>query len=326
MLGGFFIVAIKGKEADQETVDFLKTFKPSGVILFSYNIPDSVDELREFLYSLKGKVGYNFFFCVDEEGGRVMRIKTPFELPPARQIGEMYEKGMISDEDIFELGEKLGSFLASCGVDVNFAPVVDLYGYNFSVIGDRAFSSDPLTLGKIARAFAKGMKSGGVLPVAKHFPGHGLVLQDSHKELPVSYCDEEEIKKHILPFKMVSDDVYGIMTAHIVLKNLDSLPCTISRRCIAELKSFFRGCVITDDLTMDALKGFGSIGDVALLSFEAGCDAILICKPDYNLLADVFEKFSKDVKKRVSEGRIRDSVQRVAFLRFKRSFARKSSI
>jgi beta-N-acetylhexosaminidase len=321
MLSGLFIVAIKGKSPDQETIDFLKTYKPSGIIIFSYNVPDNIDDLREFIFSLKGKVGYNLFVCVDEEGGRVKRIEPPFELPPARKIGEAFESGLITDQDIFDLGQKLGAFLASLGIDVNFAPVVDLFGYNETVIGDRAFSSDPEIVSKIASAFSKGLFSSGVLPVAKHFPGHGLVKEDSHILLPFSDANEEEIQKHILPFKKLAYDVYGIMTAHIVVKNVDDFPCTLSEKWLRELKTFFPGCVITDDITMGALRDFGYLPDLAFMAFRAGCDAILMCKPDYNLASKLFEEFSKIVKEEMNDKeRIFESAQRLAYLRFKRRY------
>ncbi|MCS7213667.1 MAG: hypothetical protein NZ927_05555 [Candidatus Calescibacterium sp.] len=324
MFAGFFIVGIKEKNnITQELIDFLNTYKPSGIIIFSHNIPDDYETTREFLYSIKGKIGYNLFICVDQEGGRVMRIKPPFELPPPREIGSMYEKKVISDDDVFELGQKLGSFLSYLGIDVNFAPCVDLYGYNFSVIGDRAYSDDPNIVARIAESFSKGMISGGVLPVAKHFPGHGLVEEDSHHVLP--YQKFSDLENHIKPFRLISSTVYGIMTAHIIIKDIDpKLPATLSAKTISILKSFFSGCVITDDLGMKALDGFGDISSLALKSFEAGCDALLICKNDYNLLAKVFEDFSREAK-RFEQSRIQDSVKRMAFLRFKRNFAKKIS-
>ncbi len=322
MLAGFFVVGVKGKSADDETVDFLRTYKPSGIILFSHNVPENTDELREFIYSLKGKVGYDFFVSVDEEGGRVMRIPVPFELPPPRKLGEMYEEGVISPEDIFSLGEKLGAFLAGLGIDVNYAPLLDLYGYNFSVIGDRAFSKDPAVVALLAESFAKGLFSGGIIPVGKHFPGHSLVREDSHKTLPRSgEISWDEIKKHIMPFRKVANSVFGIMTAHIIVDAFDEKPCTISEKWISELKGFFPGCVITDDLMMGAMRGLGDLHEVSFLSFKAGCDALLICSHEYNMLAKTFEEFEKLVKEeRIPQERLHDAAQRIAFLRFKRKF------
>lgn len=321
MFAGFFIVGIKEKgEVSAELLDFLKTYKPSGIIIFSHNVPEDLELFREFIYSLKGKVGYNLLVCVDQEGGRVTRIKTPFELPPPREIGSMYERKIISDEDVFELGQKLGSFLSYLGIDVNFAPCVDLYGYNFSVIGDRAYSDDPDIVSKIAESFSKGMLSAGVLPVAKHFPGHGLVEEDSHYVLP--YQKFSDLQNHLIPFKKLASTVYGIMTAHIIVKDIDpDFPVTLSEKAISMLKSFFSGCVITDDLGMGALSNFGDISSLSVKAFLAGCDALLICKNDYNLLAKVFEDFSREIKN-IAEEKIKDSVKRIAFLRFKRKFSK----
>jgi len=322
VLAGFFVVGIKKWEHENETVDFLRTYKPSGIILYSHNIPPDTSELARLIYSLKGKAGYDFFVSIDQEGGRVMRIPTPFELPPPRKIGEMYESGILSLDDVFSLGEKLSAFLSGLGIDVNYAPVVDLYGYNFTVIGDRAFSSDPLVVSLLAEAFSKGLKNGGVLPVAKHFPGHSLVEEDSHKTLPKSkVMDLGEIEKHIIPFRKVANSVFGIMTAHIIVDVVDEKPVTISERWISQLKTFFQGCVITDDLMMNAMRGFGNLAEVSFLAFKAGCDALLISSHDYNLLANTFEEFEKLInQEKVSKERLFESSKRVAFLRFKRKF------
>lgn len=322
MAGGFFIVGIKDKgDVSQDTIDFLTTYKPSGIIVFSHNIPDDYEATREFLFKIKGATGYGVYICVDQEGGRVIRIKPPFDFPSQREIGTLYEKMVISDTDVFELGQKVGSFLSYIGIDVNFAPCVDLYGYNFSVIGDRAYSDNPEIVAKMAESFSKGMTSSGVLPVAKHFPGHGLVEEDSHHVLP--YQKFSDLENHIKPFRIVSPFVYGIMTAHIVVADIDpNFPATLSSKAISLLKSFFSGCVITDDLGMRALESFGSISDLALKAFEAGCDALLVCKNDYNLLSKVIEDFSREMKNFPRE-RIQDSASRVAFLKFKRSFSRR---
>ncbi len=326
MFAGQFIISIGGKKVDKEIIDFLREYKPLGIILFKENIPESYDELREFIYELKGKAGYELTICIDQEGGRVKRIDTPFELPAARELGEAFERGLINEQDIFELGEKLGAFLARHGIDVNFSPVLDLYCHNHSVIGDRAFSSDPEVVAKIGIALSKGMMSTGVIPVGKHFPGHGLVKEDSHIELPISEADNEEVGKHIRTFRQVSHAIRGIMTAHIVVKSIDSkLPCTLSPNCIKMLKEFFPGCVISDDLTMGALKEFGEIHEVALMAISAGCDVILICKKDINFLAKTFEKFFELTKKEKIENlkreKLLENAKRIAYLKFRRKFA-----
>lgn len=322
MFAGFFIVGIKDKgTVSHELIDFLSSYRPSGIILFSQNIPDDYESAREFIYSIKGKLNYGVFVCVDQEGGRVMRIKPNFDFPSPREIGEMYERKTLSADDIFELGQKVGSLLSYLGIDVNFAPCLDLYGYNFSVIGDRAYSEDPEVVAEIAESFSKGMMSGGVLPVAKHFPGHGLVEEDSHHTLP--YQRFPDVERHVKPFRRLSSVVRGIMTAHIVVRDLDPhLPATLSPNVISVLKSFFPGCVVTDDLSMGALSGFGDLSSLSLKAFEAGCDALLICKNDYDLLAKVFEDFFREVKK-FPEKRIQDSSRRIGFLRFKRGFAKR---
>jgi Beta-glucosidase-related glycosidases len=111
------------------------------------------------------------------------------------------------------------------------------------------------------------------------------------------------------------------MTAHIVVKNIDDLPCTLSEKCLRELRNFFPGCIITDDITMGALRDFGDLPDVAFRAFQAGCDAILMCKPDYNLASNLFEEFSKIVKEEIKDkGRIFESAKRIAYLRFKRKY------
>ncbi len=328
MLAGLFIVGIKGNRIDKELQDFLKTYKPLGIILFSKNIPPSYEETREFIFSIKGIVK-NILISIDEEGGRVKRIEPPFELPPARKIGELYERGEISDDEIIELGKKLGSFLSYLGIDINFAPVVDLYGYNNTVIGDRAYSQDPQITCKIAEAFANGMLSGGILPVAKHFPGHGLVSEDSHITLPISEPDQEEIQKHILPFARISNSVYGIMTSHIIIKGIDNnLPCTLSPVCLQKLKEFFHGFIISDDLCMDALKNYGDIPELAIKAFLAGCDILLICSDNYNLLAKTFENFAKFIKENRKEiqSRLDEAVKKVSLLKKQISLLKKGKL
>lgn len=323
MRAGLFIVGIKERcRVSQELIDFIKTYKPLGVIIFSHNISEDHESTREFLFSIKGKAGYGLFVFVDQEGGRVIRIKPPFELPSQREIGSLYERRQISEDDVFELGQRVGSFLSYLGVDVNFAPCVDLYGYNFSVIGDRAYSDDPDIVAKLAEVFSRGMLSAGVLPVAKHFPGHGLVEEDSHHVLP--HQKFADLERHVKPFKMLAGIVPAIMTAHIVVRDIDpDLPVTLSARALSFLKSFFSGCVITDDLGMRALENFGDAAEVAARAFEAGCDAILICRNDYNLLAKIFESFSQKVKG-LPKTRFLDAARRISFLRFKRKHPRAS--
>jgi len=183
------------------------------------------------------------------------------------------------------LGAAIAAELRAVGIDVNFAPVFDVDSNpRNTVIGDRAFSEDPRTAAALGIAFAKGSLSRGILPVGKHFPGHGDTSADSHKELPVARAGRQTLlRRELLPFRRaVRAGIPALMTAHVMYPALDrAVPATLSRKILHGLlreRLRFRGAVLSDALEMKAITLRYGIGEAAVLAVTAGCDVVLVCR------------------------------------------------
>jgi len=263
--------------------DILREPAVGGVILFARNF-ESVEQVTELVLEMRALRSPSLLIAVDHEGGRVQRFREGFtRIPPMLQIGREYDRDRESGLKVArQAGWLIASELRAAGIDLCFAPCVDLDWGISEIIGDRAFHKKPDAVSELAEAFARGLKSAGMAAVAKHFPGHGAVAADSHLKLPVDRRGYGLILDDMRPYErmMNTSVVAGVMLAHIVYREIDAMPAGFSDYWIQrELRSRlgFGGAVFCDDLSMQATSSYGSMAERARLSLQAGCDMILTC-------------------------------------------------
>ncbi len=257
--------------------------KPSvgGVILFSRNF-ENIHQLKSLVQSIR-LTNQDLLIAVDHEGGRVQRFKEGFtQLPAMAKLGETYDqKPDLAIEQAKSCGYVLAAELLAVGVDFSFAPVLDLdYGAS-SVIGDRAFHSNPDVVVKLATSLIEGMHDAGMKCVGKHFPGHGFVVADSHLDLPVDERPLSDISQDMSVFKKLANQgLDAVMPAHVLYSQVDDKPAGFSSKWIKEIlqeKLGFGGVVFSDDLSMQGAHFFKKIAKRVEVSLESGCDMVLIC-------------------------------------------------
>ena len=287
-VGQMLLVGFHGTEEPPDTIRAaLTTGTVGGVILFRRNVEPGEDGLLK-LAQLNAQLGACHpqggpppFIAVDQEGGRVMRVRgsgvTP--LPPMGRVGATGDRELVA-----QVGEVIATEIAALGFNLNFAPVLDVFtNPENTVIGDRAFGSDPHAVAELAGAFTVGHYVAGVVPCGKHFPGHGDTVADSHHELPVVLHGPERLEEvELIPFaRAVGAGIPMIMTAHILVPALDALhPMTLSEVGLKRLlrtEMGYDGVVITDDLEMNAVAERYSIEEMVELGVRAGVDIFLIC-------------------------------------------------
>jgi beta-N-acetylhexosaminidase len=254
-----------------------------GVILFArnYESPAQLQRLTSAIHALREPA---LVIAVDHEGGRVQRFRSGFTvLPPMRALGEAWERNRQHARHLaHELGYVLAAELRAHGIDLSFTPVLDVDHGNSSVIGDRAFHSEPETVSELAAALTQGLREGGMSAVGKHFPGHGHVRADSHLELPVDARSFSDIElADLVPFaRLIRSGLPAIMPAHVVYPAVDSLPASFSptwlKRILRE-ELGFDGLVFSDDLSMEGARALGGIAERAEAALSAGCDMVLVC-------------------------------------------------
>lgn len=284
---GPLMVDVLGLELSEQERDILRHPLVGGVILFSRNY-ESPEQVAALTASIRALREPHLIISVDHEGGRVQRFRKGFtRLPPIGALGKHY---IQHPQKTLEYAEKTGWLMAAelraIGVDFSFAPVLDLdYGVS-EIIGDRAFHRDPEAVASMAYAYIQGMKRAWMPAVGKHFPGHGAVEVDSHLGLPVdSRHFEDMIQADILPFsRLCKTELAGIMPAHIVYEQSDSLPAGFSPFWIKEIlrdRLGFQGAVLSDDLSMEGAAVMGNTLARAEAALDAGCDMVLVCnKPE----------------------------------------------
>lgn len=288
--GALLWVSLPGPVLTMEDRNFLQRIDPAGVVIFRENVV-TPSQVRDLNLSIReacpsGQV----LIAVDQEGGRVARLREGVpQLPPMRTLGEMEDP-----ERIRTAGRDLGRALRQMGFDIDFAPVLDVDSNAANpIIGDRSFSSDPLKVGPMAMAFAQGLLEEGIIPCGKHFPGHGATDLDSHLDLPFVHADRETLEnRELLPFRYaISAGIPLLMTAHVVYPAWDDKsPATLSRAIITGLlreRLGFSGMVLSDDLLMKAVAKEGVV-KAALAALDAGCDGLLVLR-NGRAARDVFE-------------------------------------
>lgn len=259
-----------------------------GVILFRRNF-QNLAQLRRLCAEIKALRTPELIIAVDHEGGRVQRFIDGFtRLPAMAVLGEIWDtQGADTAKQYAEqIGWVLATELAACGVDLSFTPVLDLDWGQCAVIGNRSFHSQAHIVGELALALQNGLNRGGMKSCGKHFPGHGFVEGDSHHVLPEDTRSREQLEADdIRPFRsLAAAGMAAVMPAHVVYPAIDSQPAGFSAywlKTVLRDDIGFQGVIFSDDLTMEGACGAGSIKERARLSFEAGCDIVLVCnRPD----------------------------------------------
>ncbi len=301
-LGRLMIVGFDGTKAPEDLLSLIRDEGIGGVILFKRNYA-SFKQLKRLVSDLKEAAGGKLIVSIDHEGGRVMRLKEPFTHFPA--AARVAEKGK---EAVFDAGRQMGEELSRVGINLNFAPVLDVATNAFNtVIGDRSYGPDPLTVAEFGVLMMKGLMEGGVVPCGKHFPGHGDTDLDSHLSLPVSSLTPKRLDVcELHPFRVaIAAGIPMLMTAHLLVPCLDpKWPASVSKRIAHDLlrkEMRFPGVIITDDLRMKGISNLMPIPQAACRSLAAGHDMVMICR-DIGLARETLEA----IKRAVDEGMIKD--------------------
>lgn len=272
----------------------------SGLIFFAYNY-ENPSQIKELIASAL-EVNPNLIISVDQEGGRVQRFSEGMsKLPPASSLGELYAKDKKRGlSAAYSIGRLCGSELAELGINVNYAPILDVNHGISQVIGNRSYSENVDAIVGLAIAYIDGMQTAGVVAVGKHFPGHGGVADDSHHNLPYDERDIAAITADSMSFKrissMPSSKLKSIMTSHIVFPAVDDIAVTFSNTWLkTKLREEigFQGVIFGDDLSMGAAKFlYNDSGVAASAMLKAGCDLALLCN-DVDGAAQAMDKLAE---------------------------------
>lgn len=281
---GPLLIGLTGLAVSAEETDWLQHPSVGGVVLFTRNYQD-LSQLSDLTASITAMAGRDLLICVDHEGGRVQRFRQGFtRLPPLATLGRMYSDSPSHARDFaYRHGRVMATELLLCGVDLSFAPVLDI-GDRSLVIGDRAFANDARAITELAEAYIAGMHDAGMVATGKHFPGHGSVEADSHTD---DVCDPrslEEIQQTDLkPFASLCGQLDAIMMAHVLYPSVDDAAAGYSPfwiKTILRKQLGFSGTVVSDDLGMFAARVAGGLVARVQRSLQAGCDAVLVCDPE----------------------------------------------
>ncbi len=280
---GPVMLDVRGLELLPEERELLQHPAVGGVILFgrNYQSPEQVQRLSAAIHSVRQPP---LVIAVDQEGGRVQRFRDGFfRLPPLGSFGAVYEKDPGRALHLArEAGWLMASEVLSVGVDLSFAPVLDLDLGISAVIGDRAFHRRPAVVTELALAYQRGMHEAGMASVGKHFPGHGGVAADSHHSLPQDSRTLVDLEmKDLVPFERMSHNgLNGVMAAHVLYPEVDSQPAGFSSRWLSGVLRGtlgFQGVIFSDDLSMGGAEWAGDHVARAHTALQAGCDMVLVC-------------------------------------------------
>lgn len=320
-IGQMIIGGVDGTSADPQTERMIREQHVGGVIFFKNNLADPASVIS-FVNQLKEWNSGNaapILLSVDQEGGRVSRFPGWEPIPPALTIGDTGNPDLAT-----ELGVVLGEGVQQMGMNMNFAPVLDINSNPGNpVIGDRSFGADVEQVTGMGIEVMKQIAETGVIPVVKHFPGHGDTDTDSHLDLPVIHKTENELDElELKPFEeAIREGADVVMVAHILFPALDAeLPSSLSKEIITGQlrgKLGFEGVVITDDMTMGAIANQYGMGEAAVLSIEAGTDLLLVAH-QYENIDNVINTVKQSVQDgTLTEERIEESVRRILELKAK---------
>ena len=321
-LGELLIVGFPGTEFTPGDRERLQRVRPSGVIFFAANFldPDQTSRITRTVHETIGTPELPALVGIDEEGGMVSQISGFWEVPPsARAVASSGGPPLVKD-----LAQRTARRLLALGINLNFAPVLDIDSNPANpVIGIRSFGSSVSQVTACGRAAVEGILATGVIPVVKHFPGHGDTSQDSHVVLPTVAADRARMDlRELRPFEAaVNWGVPVVMTAHVHVPAVEpdpTMPATISRRVVTDLlrgKMKFGGVVVTDALEMAGVASIAPYGEIAVRAIEAGCDLLLYSKPSPGPEEAITALREAIRSGRLTEERIGESLNRIRTLR-----------
>ena len=314
-IGQLLIGSLAGPSISPEIRSLAREFSLGGVTLFSRNIeaPEQVAELSIDLQALASELP--LWVCVDQEGGRVARLRKPFtEWPPMAVLGRSGSVDLAS-----RFAAALAVELRAVGITLDYAPVLDIHtNPRNPVIGDRALAADADLVARLGTAIVRGLQDNGVAACGKHFPGHGDTSVDSHLELPLVEHPPDRIRRvECVPFReAIRADVAFIMTAHVLVPSLDEeKPATLSAKIVQAIlrdELGYGGVILSDDLEMKAIAGTYTVSDAAVQAITAGCDGLLICSGDAEVQATTLEALVHAVEDgRIPYQRVEDALKRL---------------
>lgn len=280
---GPLIVGIDGLALDEATRTQLQHPAVGGVILFArnYQDPEQLSKLTREIKALRDPV---LLITVDQEGGRVQRFQDGFtRLPPLAVLGRWYARHPDRACDLaYRHGRVMAAELLDHGLDLSWAPVLDLAGGVSAVIGDRAMAESAQAVAELGAYYIAGMNDAGMAACGKHYPGHGSVAADTHVEAVVDGRDAVAVQRDEAPFKSLAPRLAAVMMAHVSYEAMDPQPAGfssywINQRLRRELG--FEGVVVSDDLDMVGAAGVGGLPERLNTAFAAGCDVALVCQP-----------------------------------------------
>lgn len=272
---------LRGLQLEADEREILMHPHVGGVILFTrnYESPEQIAALTKTIHELRQP---HLIIAVDHEGGRVQRFREGFSRLPACALLAECHSLKEAESLAGQAGWLMAAELLAVGIDLSFAPVLDVGGKISQVIGDRAFHTDPELVSQLARAYMRGMKEAGMAAVGKHFPGHGSVTEDSHVAIPYDHRSYEDIQMHdLIPFeRMIHAGLPGLMPAHVIYSKIDERPAGFSAvwlKHILRKQLEFQGTIFSDDLSMAGAEVMGGYPERAEAALSAGCDMVLAC-------------------------------------------------
>ena len=279
------VIGVAGTELNARERDWLQHDACAGVILFTRNFASKA-QVAELAQAIREAAPRPQLVCVDQEGGRVQRFRDGYSaLPSLEGVGRVYARDRaLALELAQEHAWLMASEVRASGVDLSFAPVVDL-GRGNRAIGDRAFSPDPEVVAEFTRAYVRGMHAAGMAATLKHFPGHGSVLEDTHFDDAVDPRPLDEMRAlDLVPFAAgIEEKADAVMMAHVVYPAVAPEPAGYSKRWIEEIlrqEMGFKGVVFSDDIGMAAAFSAGGVKSRIDAHLDAGCDVVLVCHPE----------------------------------------------
>lgn len=318
-VGQLLVAGMEGYTPGEDALSAIQTYQVGGIILFSRNV-ESAQQLAQLTNALKEANGdyVPLLLSIDQEGGRVSRMPPEVaSLPAPLVFGQTGDATLVT-----RFGRVLGAECAAFGLNTDYAPSLDIWSNpENTVIGDRAFGSSAQTVAQLGTAAWQGVADRGVVPVVKHFPGHGDTETDSHLGLPVVEKSLAELKEEeLLPFlTAIEQQVPAVMVAHILERGIDEeYPASLSHKVVTGLlreELGFQGVVCTDDLTMGAISQTYGMDEAAVLALEAGCDLLLVCHGADNLSAAYTGILSAVEEGRLTEARLDESLYRILTLK-----------
>lgn len=317
-IGQMLMIGLEGDALSRDEQRLLTTYRFGGFILFERNLKNP-NQILSFCRSLWNTATERPpFIAIDHEGGRVHRLPPPFtHFPPAADLGRTNDPELA-----YEVGLVMAREITAVGINLNFAPVLDVHSNpNNPIIGDRALGAEPDLVIRMAGPLIRGLKEGGIIPCGKHFPGHGDTAQDSHLELPVVDKEPDSLKAVELPpfIFACQNQIESLMTAHVLYPSLDSAyPATLSEAIVGNLlreELGYQGVVFGDDLEMQAISKNYALEEALALSVEAGVDMLLFCHETENAVRALDFLCREAEKNAQTKARIEESYQRIKRLK-----------